>query len=290
MRSAKKRSLKETRIFGIFNPRRKIWATEAVRSLLRIATANIDQMAGANLSLLPLEDWNRSRCFSTVADRQRFLLKRLFTRTVIGHSLGSRFYWGEFLTEQTAGKPYLPSAQERFSFNISHSGSLIACVTADTSAIGVDIERQDRPIFPSLIQYAFCKDEIELFEQTENSQLAFLSGWTQKEAVLKCIGCGLSRHPKSVRASVLADPGKALYAVSCWNGSHEAFRIIPIASVPGLIGAVALPADANPNVVYEDWSLQPFNAPLALPEYFGDHHEYWNHWRRRHGADTCLSH
>jgi 4'-phosphopantetheinyl transferase len=63
--------------------------------------------------------------------------------------------------------------------------------------VGVDIETI-RPYKESLARYVMNDDELEKILHAENPALEFTKLWTQKEAVVKLSGHGISNDMKSV--------------------------------------------------------------------------------------------
>lgn len=86
------------------------------------------------------------------------------------------------------GRPYFPNAS--FDFNISHANNLVMCGVSPTR-IGVDVE-QVLPISLSDFESHFTPEEFLHMQEAPNPLLAFYTHWTQKEAVLKAMGTGLS--------------------------------------------------------------------------------------------------
>ncbi|MBQ2593115.1 MAG: 4'-phosphopantetheinyl transferase superfamily protein [Candidatus Riflebacteria bacterium] len=92
-----------------------------------------------------------------------------------------------------SGKPYLKDYPTLF-FNISHTDGLILLGFAN-SPIGVDVEKIERNADKeAIIKHFFSeKEQQSFFSQPDNQrQLAFVKGWTRKEAILKATGDGLS--------------------------------------------------------------------------------------------------
>lgn len=99
------------------------------------------------------------------------------------------------------GKPCLASTVGvRIEFNISHSGAHLALATG-TTPVGIDVE-ENRTVeeVESLVQRYLTADEwcAVLKQRHACRSNEFLKYWTRKEAVLKALGCGLSRNPGSV--------------------------------------------------------------------------------------------
>ena len=93
----------------------------------------------------------------------------------------------------TLGKPYLKDYPNLF-FNLSHTDNLILIAIAN-SPIGVDVEKNERNADKeAIIKHFFSEKEQQSFfsQPEEQRQLAFVKGWTRKEAILKATGEGLS--------------------------------------------------------------------------------------------------
>jgi phosphopantetheine--protein transferase-like protein len=93
-----------------------------------------------------------------------------------------------------SGKPYLKDYPNLF-FNLSHTDNLILIAIAN-SPVGVDVEKNERNADKeAIIKHFFSEKEQQTFfsQPEELRQLAFVKGWTRKEAILKATGEGLSK-------------------------------------------------------------------------------------------------
>ena len=142
-------------------------------------------------------------------------------------------------------KPYLGGPDTDIRFNWSHTGSHSVLAIARGLELGVDLELKARPVRAlPLARRFFASAEISLLEACEPARRAplFLRLWTGKEAVLKCMGVGLSwgldrvsigvdaadlllRDPERVTADgvpwhlrALATPDADLLAALAWQG------------------------------------------------------------------------
>mgnify|MGYP000721972298 CR=1 FL=1 len=100
----------------------------------------------------------------------------------------------ENLVYNSYGKPFLNNGS--IQFNISHSGEMVACVFVDCCEVGIDIEKVteiDICDFKSQMLFSEWKRIIN----SSNKKIAFFEYWTQKEAVIKAHGMGLSIPIKS---------------------------------------------------------------------------------------------
>ena len=95
------------------------------------------------------------------------------------------------------GKPYIENTDcadtpLEINFNYSHSCSKVLCAVSRSHNIGVDIEKIKAFDNSTLITY-FTMPEVNFILQEKIPQKAFLSIWTKKEALVKCIGVGLTQ-------------------------------------------------------------------------------------------------
>jgi 4'-phosphopantetheinyl transferase len=89
------------------------------------------------------------------------------------------------------GKPYFKTTDSTLDFNISHSGDIVICVVSNSCKVGIDIEKV-KPIEIYNFKDHFSKNEWDSLEETTNPLDLFYSYWTQKEAILKANGYGIS--------------------------------------------------------------------------------------------------
>ena len=98
------------------------------------------------------------------------------------------------------GKPYYADRDDLF-FSISHCKSAVA-VAIDDEEVGVDIEEVGR-YRESLEKYVLsddeCRDKACLVRTGRaNNAEAFIEIWTQKEAVFKLLGTGITHEIKDI--------------------------------------------------------------------------------------------
>ncbi len=105
------------------------------------------------------------------------------------------------------GKPHLPDYPQ-LHFNLSHCREAVACAI-DTRPVGIDIESY-RPLKNGVLRYAMNEEEIVRIQAAPNPERAFTILWTQKEALVKLTGEGitkdihniLDRHPYQLQTLV----------------------------------------------------------------------------------------
>ncbi|MCQ2287203.1 MAG: 4'-phosphopantetheinyl transferase superfamily protein [Bacteroidales bacterium] len=98
------------------------------------------------------------------------------------------FYELPQLSYNELGKPSLanyPSVH----FNMSHCKRAVA-VAIHNAPVGIDVEC-DRRISPELIRRVCNENEISAVNGAADSAMEFVRLWTRKEALLKCMGCGI---------------------------------------------------------------------------------------------------
>jgi len=93
------------------------------------------------------------------------------------------------------GKPRIVGHPE-VHFNLSHCREAVFCAVSH-QPVGVDVESV-REYKESLIDYTMNVDEQALIRRAERPEVAFTRLWTQKEALLKLTGEGISRDLKTV--------------------------------------------------------------------------------------------
>ena len=95
------------------------------------------------------------------------------------------------------GKPSLKD-HPQIHFNISHCPNAIA-VAVDDAPIGVDVERYVNPS-PSLLNYCMNEQECQQVQESEQPERDFAALWTQKEALFKQRGTGITHELRMVLA------------------------------------------------------------------------------------------
>ena len=96
------------------------------------------------------------------------------------------------------GKPHL-AEHPGIHFNISHCPNAIA-VAVDDAPIGVDVERFVEPS-ESLLNYCMNDNEVRRVKEAEYPEQQFAALWTQKEALFKLRGTGITRELRDVLAN-----------------------------------------------------------------------------------------
>lgn len=100
------------------------------------------------------------------------------------------------------GKPSLIFADhdataQSLHFNMSHCKNGVACVVSSDSEVGIDIECTGR-YKESLARYCMSEEEVSDILASDTPDLVFTRLWTQKEALLKLTGEGITDDIKHI--------------------------------------------------------------------------------------------
>lgn len=109
---------------------------------------------------------------------------------------------GEMVTGEH-GKPMFKNEEIGMQFNLSHSGTKVACVISD-SECGVDIERvNERRVKEPLIKKVCTQEESDILLNMDevSGKKLFFKLWTIKESVMKKGGQGFTMNPTDIEAS-----------------------------------------------------------------------------------------
>lgn len=160
-------------------------------------------VAGAEREILSADERARADRFVRARDRRRFARCRAALREILSQLISIPADSVRFRAAGH-GKPELDwqamGAEDsggRFAlqFNVSHSARLGLVAVHTGRALGVDIEKV-RPITEAerIVASYFTPAEVAAFRALadEAKPLAFMRGWTRKEAILKGLGVGLA--------------------------------------------------------------------------------------------------
>ena len=150
----------------------------------RLAAVNL---AAADWSArLPAEAQARAARFTDPAARARAGASEWLKTCWLPRELGlDRVEWKTGMH----GKPRPARAAAGWGFNLSHAGDYVVAALAKGVAIGVDLESLARKTdMEALGERVFSESERELVRAGWLD--AFFALWSQKEALLKALGCG----------------------------------------------------------------------------------------------------
>lgn len=137
------------------------------------------------LKQLPVSMLERAKRYKFEQDAYNFVLGRL----LLGKGLGLYNLASSLLTEIYYNKEGKPLLKDIY-FSIAHSQDLVACAITFSGKIGLDVEFA-RSIVPKHFRHCFTDKEWAKIGEDEGMD-TFYKYWTQKEAILKANGLGLS--------------------------------------------------------------------------------------------------
>jgi 4'-phosphopantetheinyl transferase len=160
--------------------------------ILDIGCGMGDRLFAWGFPRLTEEERDRVARFRNAEDRNRMVCGRLLLRVQIARWLGSGAADAFSLAYSAHGRPSLP-AHPDFDFNISHSGSWVACASISGGRIGIDVESARGPGGEIAERY-FPEAEKAWLRAAPAAEREerFLQLWTLKEAFVKADGRGLS--------------------------------------------------------------------------------------------------
>jgi 4'-phosphopantetheinyl transferase len=181
-----------------------VWLVELDAGLKSEAEIN-ETEPGPELVVLSADEQLRAARFVRARDRRRFARCRASLREILGAILDQPPASLAFRAV-ARGKPELDLADQkdgqfRLRFNVSHSADLAMIAICRGCELGIDLE-QIRPVSEAerIVASFFSDAEQAEFASIPGSArpIAFVRGWTRKEAILKGLGVGIaglaSRH------------------------------------------------------------------------------------------------
>jgi 4'-phosphopantetheinyl transferase len=177
---------------------------------------SLDGGPGFSTSLLNAVESERLSTFHHDIDRRRFLAGCAMARLFLANEDGVDPQAVEIdRTCPRCGGPHgKPNAVASiWQYSVSHSGRYVVLAFCRELHIGVDVEiaiGSDHP--PATWTAVLTPGELSniLAIDPSRQQRAFLRYWTRKEAVLKCLGTGLTVEPKLLEVSGPAEAPVAL--------------------------------------------------------------------------------
>lgn len=153
--------------------------------------------------------------FHRTADAARFASTRSALRLLLSEKLGKAPGHISFMVD-AFGRPSIKDAPRNeasphfLDFNVSHSGEYGLIAMSIERRVGVDIQRHTEFDWREVAAVALSTHEAALIDQLDEPyQLAtFHDYWSTKEALLKCVGVGMSHGMKHVPGYPLS-PGSA---------------------------------------------------------------------------------
>ncbi|REG91603.1 4'-phosphopantetheinyl transferase family protein [Flavobacterium aquicola] len=161
-----------------------------------ISENNHEKLMQEFLLRFPIDFQNKIKSYQRWEDAQLSLLGRILLYRGTDNFNGT--YKETSVKYTKYKKPYF--GEDKVCFNISHSGEIVVCAVTNVCDIGIDIELQ-RDIQIQDFQSEMTEGEWIKISTSFNKKGSFYNYWTQKEAVIKGGGKGLSVPLKSFEIS-----------------------------------------------------------------------------------------
>jgi 4'-phosphopantetheinyl transferase len=134
-----------------------------------------------------------------VADQQLYIVAHSLKRFVLARYMDVSPASLLFDTEVN-GKPFCTNPDAPY-FNLSHSGQWVVVAVSIDTPVGVDIEFERAVDKDGIVKRIGSDVEVAAYQQSVTQQQHFLCLWTQKEAVSKACGQGISVGLSSIPCS-----------------------------------------------------------------------------------------
>lgn len=170
------------------------------------------------LKVLKFRNWN---------DQHASLFGKLLLNEAFERLAGGRYALTD-LKYNNFNRPFIDST---FDFNISHSANIVGCVMGENISIGIDIEKKESINFDDFANI-FTRSEWRSIRTSPDMTDTFYDLWTQKEAVIKASGEGLSiPFDKIIIEDGVGWIGTRRWFI-CRVWLHEAFKTCLASSKP----------------------------------------------------------
>jgi len=211
--------------------------------LWRIELTAVDSLIETCTSSLTADELARANRRRQAQAHRHFVVGRGCLRLLLGSFLGIEPRLVP-ISAGPHGKPEVSSLDSDISFNVAHSASTILIALCRQACVGVDVEQVDPSLeFMTVAQASFTPTEtmkLSAFSNPEQQRLAFYRYWTQKEAVAKADGRGLTLSMSSFEVP-LSPLSAAPVSIAQSSGTRS--KVYYVSDLPlgaGMAGAVAI--------------------------------------------------
>ena len=137
------------------------------------------------MSGLPEDIQKRAKRYKSHEAAYNFLVGRLLIKHAI-EQMSVPFKYEDIQVSKNE-KPFYKG----ISFNLSHSGDMVACAIAKRGNLGLDVE-EIRDIDWKSFEAWFTAKEWDVIVNAKNSLIKFYQYWCRKESIIKALGLKLS--------------------------------------------------------------------------------------------------
>ena len=144
------------------------------------------------ISLLSTAEQTRAKRFHFPRHQRRFISAHSILRLILARYINDTAINLEF-TEGKQGKPQLLNVPA-LEFNLSHSGETALLAVGQHHPMGIDLEYYSDRTYRGIGEHSFSIKENQALNKAPKSltTLVFFNIWSQKEALIKACGLGLS--------------------------------------------------------------------------------------------------
>ncbi|MBS1799373.1 MAG: 4'-phosphopantetheinyl transferase superfamily protein [Acidobacteria bacterium] len=224
----------------------------------RLELEGNDSLMAAAMPFLTLEEQERAERRRAGRVREEFVVARACLRLLLGSALDIEPP-GVLLTEGLYGKPAVFQDRRSISFNVTHSRGMILIALSRSGDVGIDIERIDSSLdIMEVAESAFHPDEVaslRSIDSPETKRLAFYRCWTQKEAIIKADGRGLSLPLTCFKVPLLSSTSLPIEIAEPSGEPGKSYILSDIPLDAPVVGAIA--TDSH------DCGMNWLNFPLS---------------------------
>jgi 4'-phosphopantetheinyl transferase len=214
---------------------------------------------------LPQSERDRFHRYRHPIAAYQFLIGRLLIRGWLESVSGTPASEWQ-LVDAERGRPEIAHPPSPWSFNLAHSGNVVACVLSSIAGVGVDLEDLERRPMTRDLARRFCApaEVADIEGQAESSQTRrFLTYWTLKEAYLKARGLGIAVHLADLEFTLSGTHPTIDFRESLAGTSREwAFELFH--PTPRYLLSVAVPhpaGTARPEIALHALALGALTTP-----------------------------
>jgi 4'-phosphopantetheinyl transferase len=137
------------------------------------------------------------------------------------------------------GKP--KALNSEWEFSVTHSGDYVVVAFCHGLPVGIDLEAAAVNRSQTTWSAVLTPRELDSLQAIDPAlqHRAFLRYWTRKEAILKCLGVGLTIEPQQLEVSSPTE-APAIVAMPRELGSEAVVRLYDVDFLPGHVGALAV--------------------------------------------------